>query len=541
MKPKQRAFSLFVAVFALTHTARAQCNSWQNLGAIGYVADGSPLPSLAVDESTQTLYGASMCYCGGHGMIYPTIAQWTANGWLQLGPDFEVGNVGGLAICDLGSGPRLHVWSGDIPINFGARLLRWSGTQWEGVQPFLSEILFAVAAFDEGAGPVLFASTVSGVKRASGASWVLVGATTPAYSQPTQLLVHDDGSGPALFAAGAFTSIGGVNANGIARWNGSTWTALGNGLTSNGSSLVAVGSLRAIHDGAATARLYVAGQFDLADGAAANGLARWDGTNWTGLGTSLPGQSTFVKAVELFDRGTGAGPRIVVAGTTGTGTSALPFCVEQSGAGWAAFPSLAGGAIPTAPFVAFDLPGIAGRNLVATKHIGAGFSGYDEQVAFSACGLTGELSCFGDGSAAPCPCANESAPSEMAGCQHSFGYGGALRASGQASLSNDTLVLEGSAMTNSSALYFQGASIHAPTPFGDGLKCTGGPFIRFATKGNTAGASHYPEPADARVSVRGLITSPATRHYQVRYRNAAAFCAIETFNYTNAVSILWAP
>src|SRR5881296_2866745 len=40
----------------------------------------------------------------------------------------------------------------------------------------------------------------------------------------------DDGSGVALFVGGDFTFAGGAPANHIARWNGSSWTALGSGI-----------------------------------------------------------------------------------------------------------------------------------------------------------------------------------------------------------------------------------------------------------------------------------------------------------------------
>jgi hypothetical protein len=43
------------------------------------------------------------------------------------------------------------------------------------------------------------------------------------------------------------------------------------------------------------------------------------------------------------------------------------------------------------------------------------------------------------------------------------------------------------------------------------------------------------------LSVRGMITSPGTREYQVWYRNSAAFCAPETFNLTNGWEIAWLP
>jgi len=45
------------------------------------------------------------------------------------------------------------------------------------------------------------------------------------------LTVFDDGSGPALYAGGNFTIAGGVAANRVAKWNGSSWSSLGSGVT----------------------------------------------------------------------------------------------------------------------------------------------------------------------------------------------------------------------------------------------------------------------------------------------------------------------
>jgi hypothetical protein len=42
----------------------------------------------------------------------------------------------------------------------------------------------------------------------------------------TSLAVFDDGSGPALYVAGAFPTAGGVEASNIAKWDGSRWSPL---------------------------------------------------------------------------------------------------------------------------------------------------------------------------------------------------------------------------------------------------------------------------------------------------------------------------
>src|SRR5687768_6647857 len=41
---------------------------------------------------------------------------------------------------------------------------------------------------------------------------------------PNALCVFDDGTGPALFAAGAFTFAGGISSPGFAKWSGTAWS-----------------------------------------------------------------------------------------------------------------------------------------------------------------------------------------------------------------------------------------------------------------------------------------------------------------------------
>ena len=75
----------------------------------------------------------------------------------------------------------------------------------------------------------------------------------------------------ALYAGGSYTSIGGVAANRIAKFDGKTWTPLGTGLSN--AECYALGT----YDGA----LYAAGYFDLAgDVPGTAKLARWNGSDW---------------------------------------------------------------------------------------------------------------------------------------------------------------------------------------------------------------------------------------------------------------------
>jgi|GEM_PF-3854306 len=77
------------------------------------------------------------------------------------------------------------------------------------------------------------------------------------------LAVYDDGGGPALYAGGEFWEAGGVRVNGIARWDGREWSALSgpSGAGVNGE----VYALAVVDDGGGPA-LYAGGSFTIAGG-----------------------------------------------------------------------------------------------------------------------------------------------------------------------------------------------------------------------------------------------------------------------------------
>jgi hypothetical protein len=103
------------------------------------------------------------------------------------------------------------------------------------------------------------------------------------------LLSFDDGTGPGLFAGGSFTIAGGMAANKIARWNGSSWMALGAGLSSmqlgaGSSSVFALAGL----DGPEGPALIVGGSFLSALDSRDAHLARWQGCDTTPPSLSCP-------------------------------------------------------------------------------------------------------------------------------------------------------------------------------------------------------------------------------------------------------------
>lgn len=80
-----------------------------------------------------------------------------------------------------------------------------------------------------------------------------------------------------LYVAGQFQNIGGLTAaNGIAKWNGSSWSKVGGGFGSMSTYIYTM----AVYNG----NLYVGGTFDSAGGKPITNIAMWNGSTWSSVG-----------------------------------------------------------------------------------------------------------------------------------------------------------------------------------------------------------------------------------------------------------------
>jgi probable HAF family extracellular repeat protein len=154
--------------------------------------------------------------------------------------------------------------------------------------------------------------------------------------------------------------------------------------------------------------------------------------------------------------------------------------------------------------------------------------------------------CYGDGALNSCPCGNYSTYGAKEGCANSTSLGGKLTGSGTPSIASDTLVLtHAHAPGSATALYFQGnAQVNGGNGSfnGDGLICAGTGTKRLATKTSSMGSSSYPTSGDVTISVKGACVAGQTKYYQVWYRDpSASFCPPATYNFSNALAVLWSP
>ena len=153
--------------------------------------------------------------------------------------------------------------------------------------------------------------------------------------------------------------------------------------------------------------------------------------------------------------------------------------------------------------------------------------------------------CAGDGTGTPCPCGNDTPPASHAGCAHSAGAGARLDGSGTAAVSSDSLVLSVTGLpSTTTGIFLQGtvaASGGAGVLAGDGLRCVAGTIRRLAVRSTTNGTLAYPAPGDPPLSVAGSVPPGAVLRYQVWYRDPAAYCTSDTFNWSGGLRVQWAP
>jgi hypothetical protein len=152
---------------------------------------------------------------------------------------------------------------------------------------------------------------VRGIARWNGSQLVSVGSGfSSAFNAPESLLIHDVGDGPRLYGGGT-THSSGLGASGWVIWNGSQW--------SSPPAMAAGGRIAALAGGdvAFDRAVYAAGNFSSVNGVPANNVARWDGQQWSALGSGLQLElPTLVSGVQVsaayFDDG--SGPALYVGG-----------------------------------------------------------------------------------------------------------------------------------------------------------------------------------------------------------------------------------
>src|SRR5262249_48595857 len=148
-----------------------------------------------------------------------------------------------------------------------------------------------------------------------GTSWTGLGAgisATPSDPFPpvAQAVIAFQGS---LYVGGAFSRAGSVGTNTISRWDGTARQAGSGGVgLAQGGRPPSIEAMAVYDDGRGQA-LYVGGILDEVGGVPVRNIARWDGTAWSALGDGVGSDvNDRVLSMAVFDDG--AGPALFVGG-----------------------------------------------------------------------------------------------------------------------------------------------------------------------------------------------------------------------------------
>jgi hypothetical protein len=308
-----------------------QPDTYENVEALVMYDDGS---------------GAAL-YAGGAFWGAPAnhLAKWDGSSWSEVGGGTD-DHVFALAVYDDGSGAALYAGGNFTMVGevSATSIAKWDGSDWSALGNGVSGVVRALTVYDDGSGAALYVGgyfstagevSASRIAKWNGVSWSEVGGGISGFPGwpygVATLAVHDDGSGAALYAAGFFSTAGGISASSIARWDGSNWSNVGDGLNAAPNE---VRALSVYNDGSGT-KLYAGGGFTTDFGAPVDFLAKWDGSTWTGVGG---GTNNPVFALAAYNDGSGAA---LYAGGNFTMAGGVPASriAKWNGISWSALDS----------------------------------------------------------------------------------------------------------------------------------------------------------------------------------------------------------
>jgi trimeric autotransporter adhesin len=370
------------AILGVAAAAHGQLcpSNWGNVfpgGELSGIARGSVVFD---DGAGASLYVVGDFHYAG-AMPVHCVARWDGEHWWNVGQGLNAEGVSGAAQClavfdDDGAGPRPPMLyaggSFTLPNTSTQKLARWNGTAWESTSGNWSPngTVYALAVHNDGTGPALYAGTsgnapgfVQAPAKFNGTTWTAVGTAFNSGAVIRAIASLDpDGPGPApaeLVVGGLFTSAGGSAAANVARWNGSAWSAMGSGRPGQVNALV-------VFDGGTSPALH-------AGGLGTDPVARWSGAAWAVLG---PGQQTGPVDALIGADPDGPGPvptRLYAGGSIGTGASTYAGVRAWDGGSWSTPSDVVGFEVFT--LAAYDPPGPPPSSLYAGGQIfGVGYN-----------------------------------------------------------------------------------------------------------------------------------------------------------------------
>lgn len=252
-----------------------QTGAWSALGT----GMNGQVSTIALGPDGTLYAGGDFTTAGGTAAA--RIAKWNGSAWSAL----STGANGSVNALTVGLDGILYA-GGDFT-SPATRVAAWNGIGWSGLTSGANANVSALA-IDPTTGYLYVGGsfTVAGgvgntayIAYWDGSAWHAM--STGMDALVATLAFSSDGI---LYAGGSFTVAGTISASRIASWNGGSFSALGDGVTGGDVAYLQVGA-----DGV----LYVGGAFTTAGDLALNdGIARWNGSSWSHVDIDLPGSPT---------------------------------------------------------------------------------------------------------------------------------------------------------------------------------------------------------------------------------------------------------
>jgi hypothetical protein len=268
---------------------------WFSLGSDTAGTNGAIGQSvLAVAVSGETVYAGGIFQNAGGDPLADFVARWNGTSWSALGTD----GAGGPALNStvftlLFVSPNLYV--GGAFTNAGGnpaadKLAMYNGSSWSGfgASGDITSQVHAIAVYTTNVyiggdfTNVHGQATIDHIARWDGANWNGLGNNSAGDGALNAGVYTLAVAGSTVYAGGAFTNAANIaEADRIAMWNGSAWSALGSNGAGDGALNNVVNSVAFQHG---TAHVVAGGVFqNAANIAAADFVARWTGTAWEAI------------------------------------------------------------------------------------------------------------------------------------------------------------------------------------------------------------------------------------------------------------------
>jgi hypothetical protein len=165
---------------------------------------------------------------------------------------------------------------------------KYDGRTWSAMGNGLTSTQNSVSDIDSYGGFV-YACDKVGLHRWNGSTWTQVGVLggLPA-AELNAVAIAIDATGQ-VYMTGNFLSVNGVSANRVARYDGTTWHAMGSGIVQPQPGL---GNYYSTAMAAIGNEVYLAGAMTQVGGVTVNNVARWNGSTWSAMAGGIPTYGT---------------------------------------------------------------------------------------------------------------------------------------------------------------------------------------------------------------------------------------------------------